>query len=80
MFERFRRMLGGISLKILLSYLSILLIPLLAVILIYSVSSNALLNYQKCALSKLTALQETEGFHPKWNEVTFKQSDWPWFR
>ena len=47
MFERFRRMLGGISLKILLSYLSILLIPLLAVILIYSVSSNALLNYQK---------------------------------
>ena len=40
----------------------------------------ALLNYQKCALSKLTALQETEGFHPKWNEVTFKESDWPWFR
>ncbi|WP_135228763.1 TAXI family TRAP transporter solute-binding subunit [Deinococcus fonticola] len=40
----------------------------------------ALLNYQKCALGKLTALQETEGFHPKWNEVTFKESDWPWFR
>ena len=39
-----------------------------------------LLDYQKCALSKLTALQETEGFHPKWNEVTFKESDWPWFR
>lgn len=41
---------------------------------------TALLNYQKCALSKLTALQETEGFHPKWNEVTFKESDWPWFK
>lgn len=39
-----------------------------------------LLAYQKCALSKLSALQETEGFHPKWNEVTFKESDWPWFK
>ncbi len=41
---------------------------------------NALLNYQKCAISKLTTLQETEGFHPKWNEVTFKEGDWPWFK
>lgn len=41
---------------------------------------EALLNYQKCALSKLTTLQETEGFHPKWNEVTFKESDWEWFK
>ncbi|WP_309573172.1 TAXI family TRAP transporter solute-binding subunit [Deinococcus sp.] len=40
----------------------------------------ALLNYQKCALSKLTELQETQGFHPKWNEVTFKEQDWPWFK
>ena len=39
-----------------------------------------LLSYQKCALSKLPTLQETEGFHPKWNEVTFKESDWPWFK
>ncbi len=39
-----------------------------------------LLNYQKCAISKLATLQETEGFHPKWSEVTFKESDWPWFK
>ena len=41
---------------------------------------SALLNYQKCALSKLPDLQETEGFHPKWSDVTFKESDWPWFK
>ncbi|PNY82709.1 transporter substrate-binding domain-containing protein [Deinococcus koreensis] len=40
----------------------------------------ALLNYQKCALSKLTQLQETQGFHPKWTEVSFKEQDWPWFK
>lgn len=39
-----------------------------------------LLAYQKCALSKLTALQETEGMHPKWNDVTFKETDWPMFK
>ncbi|THF88501.1 transporter substrate-binding domain-containing protein [Deinococcus sp. KSM4-11] len=41
---------------------------------------TALLNYQKCTLSKLTELHETQGFHPKWNEVTFKEQDWPWFK
>lgn len=35
-----------------------------------------LLDYQKCALSKLTNLQEDEGMHPKWQEVTF--DTWPW--
>lgn len=40
----------------------------------------ALLAYQKCALSKLVELQETQGFHPKWSEVTFKEQDWPWFK
>lgn len=40
----------------------------------------ALLSYQKCALSKLVELQETQGFHPKWSEVTFKEQDWPWFK
>ncbi|MBZ9711723.1 TAXI family TRAP transporter solute-binding subunit [Deinococcus multiflagellatus] len=40
----------------------------------------ALLNYQKCALSKLTQLQETQGFHPKWSDVTFKEQNWPWFK
>jgi uncharacterized protein len=36
-----------------------------------------LLKYQKCAKSKLTNLQEDEGMHPKWNDVTFKKADWP---
>nr|WP_240738434.1 TAXI family TRAP transporter solute-binding subunit [Deinococcus fonticola] len=35
-----------------------------------------LLDYQKCALSKLVNLQENEGMHPKWQEVSF--STWPW--
>lgn len=39
-----------------------------------------LLAYQKCALAKLTTLQETEGMHPKWNDVTFKERDWPVFK
>ncbi|THF69642.1 transporter substrate-binding domain-containing protein [Deinococcus sp. Arct2-2] len=39
-----------------------------------------LLAYQKCALAKLTTLQETEGMHPKWNDVTFKERDWPLFK
>lgn len=41
---------------------------------------EALLAYQKCALSKLLTLQETEGYHPKWNDVTFKEAGWPWFK
>lgn len=41
---------------------------------------DALLKYQQCALGKLTVLQETEGFHPKWSDVTFKESDWPVFK
>lgn len=36
--------------------------------------------YQACAKAKLTELQETPGFHPKWQEVTLKESDWPWFK
>ncbi|MBZ9752310.1 TRAP transporter substrate-binding protein [Deinococcus sp. HMF7604] len=40
----------------------------------------ALLAYQKCALSKLTQLQETQGFHPKWTDVTFKEQTWPRFK
>lgn len=36
--------------------------------------------YQACAKSHLTALQETPGFHPKWNEVTFAERDWPEFK
>ena len=35
-----------------------------------------LLDYQKCALSKLVNLQEDEGMHPKWQEVSF--ATWPW--
>lgn len=33
--------------------------------------------YQACARAHLTELQETPGFHPKWNEVTFRERDWP---
>ena len=36
-----------------------------------------LLKYQACARSKLLQLQEGEGMHPKWNDVTFKSPDWP---
>ncbi|AWN23331.1 TRAP transporter substrate-binding protein [Deinococcus irradiatisoli] len=36
-----------------------------------------LLKYQACAKAKLTRLQEDEGMHPKWNDVTFKSSGWP---
>lgn len=36
-----------------------------------------LLKYQSCAKAKLTELQEDEGMHPKWNDVTFKESAWP---
>ncbi|GAA5501246.1 hypothetical protein Dxin01_00978 [Deinococcus xinjiangensis] len=39
-----------------------------------------LLNYQKCALSKLVNLQEDEGMHPKWQEVTFKTWPWPQYK
>ncbi|TSA86480.1 transporter substrate-binding domain-containing protein [Deinococcus detaillensis] len=36
-----------------------------------------LLKYQACARNKLTRLQEDEGMHPKWNDVTFKSAGWP---
>ena len=36
-----------------------------------------LLKYQACAKAKLTSLQEDEGMHPKWNDVTFKAAGWP---
>ncbi|WP_420596574.1 TAXI family TRAP transporter solute-binding subunit [Deinococcus sp.] len=36
-----------------------------------------LLKYQSCAKNKLTELQENEGMHPKWNDVTFKEAGWP---
>ena len=39
-----------------------------------------LLSYQKCALSKLTDLQEGEGMHPKWQDVTFKMWPWPQYK
>ena len=39
-----------------------------------------LLNYQKCALNKLINLQEDEGMHPKWQEVTFKTWPWPQYK
>ncbi|OLV18332.1 TAXI family TRAP transporter solute-binding subunit [Deinococcus marmoris] len=35
-----------------------------------------LLAYKKCAVGKLVNLQEDEGMHPKWQQVTFKT--WPW--
>ena len=40
----------------------------------------SLLAYQKCALSKLVNLQEDEGMHPKWQEVTFKTWPWPQYK
>lgn len=39
-----------------------------------------LLNYQKCAIAKLVNLQEDEGMHPKWQEVTFKTWPWPQYK
>lgn len=39
-----------------------------------------LLKYQACAKAKLTALQESEGMHPKWSDVTFKNAEWPVFK
>ena len=36
-----------------------------------------LLKYQACAKAKLTSLQEDEGMHPKWNDVTLKAAGWP---
>lgn len=39
-----------------------------------------LLKYAACARSKLTSLQEDEGMHPKWNDVTFKKADWPEYK
>ena len=39
-----------------------------------------LLAYQACAKKKLTELQETEGYHPKWREVDFAGNDWPLYR
>ena len=39
-----------------------------------------LLDYQKCALSKLVNLQEDEGMHPKWQEVSFETWPWPQYK
>lgn len=39
-----------------------------------------LTTYQKCVISKLTTLQETEGFQSKWQTVDFKSSSWPMFK
>ncbi|GHF39004.1 hypothetical protein HNQ07_001799 [Deinococcus metalli] len=39
-----------------------------------------LLDYQKCALTHLVNLQEDEGMHPKWQEVTFKTWPWPQYK
>ena len=37
-----------------------------------------LLKYQRLRPSQIDrSLQEDEGMHPKWNEVTFKSPDWP---
>ncbi|PNY81719.1 TAXI family TRAP transporter solute-binding subunit [Deinococcus koreensis] len=41
---------------------------------------NILLKYQQCALSRLVNLQEDEGMHPKWQEVTFKTWPWPQYK
>ncbi|MBZ9713383.1 TAXI family TRAP transporter solute-binding subunit [Deinococcus multiflagellatus] len=41
---------------------------------------DLLLKYQKCAMSKLVNLQEDEGMHPKWQEVTFKTWPWPQYK
>lgn len=39
-----------------------------------------LLDYQKCAIAHLVNLQEDEGMHPKWQEVTFKTWPWPQYK
>ena len=39
-----------------------------------------LLKYASCVKSKLTYLQETEGYHPKWNSVTFSPVKWPSYK
>lgn len=42
-----------------------------------------LLSYQKCAYSKLTALTDTEGYHPKWTQVPDSLSSftsWPTYK
>ncbi|WP_034359604.1 TAXI family TRAP transporter solute-binding subunit [Deinococcus phoenicis] len=39
-----------------------------------------LLDYQKCAMQKLVNLQEDEGMHPKWQDVTFKSWPWPQYK
>lgn len=39
-----------------------------------------LLAYKKCAVGKLVNLQEDEGMHPKWQQVTFKTWPWPEYR
>ncbi|MBZ9750584.1 TRAP transporter substrate-binding protein [Deinococcus sp. HMF7604] len=41
---------------------------------------DLLMKYQKCAMSKLVNLQEDEGMHPKWQEVTFKTWPWPQYK
>lgn len=39
-----------------------------------------LLDYQKCAVAHLVNLQEDEGMHPKWQDVTFKPGIWPQYK
>ncbi|SEJ58293.1 hypothetical protein SAMN04488058_11137 [Deinococcus reticulitermitis] len=41
---------------------------------------DVLLKYQQCAVSKLINLQEGEGMHPKWQQVTFKTWPWPQYK
>lgn len=47
MIKKAKALFNGISVRILLSYLSILFIPLIAVFFIYAISTQALLDYQK---------------------------------
>lgn len=39
-----------------------------------------LLAYASCVKSNLTRLQETEGYHPKWSNVTKDAVDWPLYK
>lgn len=39
---------------------------------------KVLLDYQKCAMNRLLDLQEGEGMHPKWQDVSFEAKFWPW--
>lgn len=39
-----------------------------------------LLSYAKCVKSKLVTLQETEGYHPKWNNISNQAVSWPYYK